>query len=270
MSVRRFVSKSVFTKCNRQQCEPNVAVLLLGWAGANDNQLSKYSEIYENMRISTLRYTASLPATTFMNPIVSPRYIRPLIDDFEKYLDCAPRHVVHLFSMNAVFLLSSLVSLRGSSVMRHFDGIIFDSCPALLCHKSCSYGLDALLPRVLKSNNPAILSFGRSLALCAYDINAAKNNLVALLTGKPEKQNIYQWLSRTITLPKAQLYIYSKHDLVCPHESIRWFHEKQQSERSAHVEFLCFEDSEHVDHYRQHPYLYSSAVRSLLNFVISR
>lgn len=74
-----------------------------------------------------------------------------------------------------------------------------------------------------------------------------------------ERRNLYYRMLSFNDLPKHQLYLYSKGDTLCGYETIEQFHE-EQSKRGNDVNFICFEDSAHVDHGRKYQERYQSAI----------
>ncbi|KAJ1369271.1 hypothetical protein KIN20_030689 [Parelaphostrongylus tenuis] len=63
MKATRKAVSTLVKPCTVSAIFPNsskrTTILLLGWAGARDDHLAKYSQIYENEGFSTLRFTSA-------------------------------------------------------------------------------------------------------------------------------------------------------------------------------------------------------------------
>ena len=63
------------------------------------------------------------------------------------------------------------------------------------------------------------------------------------------------------------MFLYSKNDKVVYHEDIEEMMMRRQ-EVGVHVDSVCWDDSEHVSHFRSHPKEYIDACRDFLAFCL--
>uniref|UniRef100_A0A0M3I534 Transmembrane protein 53 n=1 Tax=Ascaris lumbricoides TaxID=6252 RepID=A0A0M3I534_ASCLU len=248
----------------------NLIVVLIGWAGCKDSYLAKYSAIYERRGITTLRYTVRITNRAMRHAHVPARFTLPMVDALNELIASPARKILfHFFSMNSIFALSSLLASCGPTLMDRAVAAVFDSTPAKY---ATTFGtvLDFTLPQQFPSAGPLMLAAIKYIVLRLNDINEYKNSILSTIDGKPERREIFYWAARCANLPKLQLYIYSRKDAACPHESIRAFCEEQISKRGAKAFTMFCEDSEHVQHLRRYPDLYISTVNEFLDRVISQ
>uniref|UniRef100_A0A914V9J7 Transmembrane protein 53 n=1 Tax=Plectus sambesii TaxID=2011161 RepID=A0A914V9J7_9BILA len=108
-------------------------VFVFGWAGSKDSHIAKYSKIYEDNGLTTIRYVT--PIRWLEGGVPGPDLSRPLLTAFEE-LQAAEREIIfHLFSMNGCIMFSSLWQAleqtpNGSKIKNQLKGIVFDSCPS--------------------------------------------------------------------------------------------------------------------------------------------
>ncbi|VDM37506.1 unnamed protein product [Toxocara canis] len=271
MILGQFPSKCVVTKPALVADKySDLIVVLIGWAGCKDAYLSKYSAIYERRGLTSLRYTVAITSRAMRHAHVPARFTTPMMPALRELLRPPSRKILfHFFSMNSMFALSSLLAAYGPNLMDRAQAAVFDSTPA---EYSSTFGtvLDFTLPQHFPSAGPLTLAAIKYFVLRLNDLNEYKNSILSALDGKPERREIYYWAGRSARLPKQQLYIYSRKDGVCPHESITAFRDDQISRRGATVSTLFFENSEHVQHYRTYPDLYTSTLYKFIDQIISQ
>lgn len=105
-------------------------VLVLGWLGSQDKHLKKYSKIYEDRGLVTLRYTAPVSAL-FFRPSKMWGITRGILDTIDENRLGERPILVHTFSNGGAYcfryLLSMIrsmkrpVEIRGLSIKNFFD-----------------------------------------------------------------------------------------------------------------------------------------------------
>uniref|UniRef100_A0A1B0AB73 Transmembrane protein 53 n=1 Tax=Glossina pallidipes TaxID=7398 RepID=A0A1B0AB73_GLOPL len=104
-------------------------VMLLGWAGCQDRYLMKYSKIYEDRGLMTLRYTAPVDTLFWRRSEMVPigEKILKLVQDMNMH-----RHpiILHIFSNGGAYLYQhiSLATRRNKTPLK-IRGMIIDSAP---------------------------------------------------------------------------------------------------------------------------------------------
>lgn len=273
MAIENFMNRCVVTKgCSptaQMKFAREMIVLLLGWAGAKDTHLAKYSKIYENRGLTTLRYTVVTPKSVWRSLPVSKRLTAPLMPALDSLLEGNSRRILlHMFSMNSVFALSSLLNNYGMMFMDRTSAVVLDSCPALYDTTALAHALDSILPQRFPSlSSPQLTALKFSILGFAH-LNEYKNKFLNAIDGKFERRSYYHWLGLKANLPMLQLYIYSKADVICRHEIITEFREDQVMRRGASAKYLLLEDSSHVEHFRRYEDLYSRTINEFVDSVV--
>lgn len=238
-------------------------VFLFGWAGCQDRYLAKYSEIYEKLGCSIVRYTLPVKRSTSNRHFALHIYERVLnIEEDELNFPI----LFHLFSMNGCSLFSALwqlldISSNGSSVKQMVKGIIFDSCPANVLPWQKA---EAISVATMPSNKVSRYAC-RLLLAGIYSIDRALIWLQSNFESNVYEQNFpYFNLIKIPDLPKLQLYLYSSADTICSAKSIEEF-QVAQLDRSCVIRSQCWNDSPHVEHFRAHTEEYSQLCLDFLN-----
>lgn len=252
--------------------EKKPVILMVGWAGANPKHIDKYIKIYndEGYRVVALCppcYHYSIPNSRvgfYMSPLFRATDSKP--GDFRSFAQCPI--IVHSFSMNGVRGLISFWKWTEAEekpqLRERIKGIIFDSAP------SRPYGKQDATAMVIST--PPIDALERwiseqtRISLLTWYLNLRATLQIPLLAMVPflrSFMSIYYYLQTHITLPRDQLYLYSKADTMIKAKHVEKFIEKQK-EKGNSVTSIDFIDSEHVAHIRTHPEEYRTAC---LNFV---
>jgi len=115
--------------------DPEPVVFLLGWAGCNDEQLARYSRLYETLGCCTVRYTA--PAEyAHLSPSKVPQLAAKLLDLVEDMSMQEAAVFVHAFGNNGASVYRHMTELMHRSqrytdnVLPQFSGVIFDCAPS--------------------------------------------------------------------------------------------------------------------------------------------
>lgn len=74
-----------------------------------------------------------------------------------------------------------------------------------------------------------------------------------------------------LNLPDSQLYLYSKSDQMCSSTAVETFRDIQMNKKQKkNVDFIDFNNSEHVQHGQKHPLVYEVAVQRFAHNIIER
>ncbi|CAJ0583658.1 unnamed protein product, partial [Mesorhabditis spiculigera] len=251
----------------------DILVLILGWAGAADKHLKKYSELYKSYGLSTLRYTAFFDGYNRNIYCLAPTEIDSLLDDFAiVYNKKHVKLIIHSMSMNGIMCLTSLMNCgKFPDVFERTIGIVFDSCPIyenspggyreVLNFQIGNYFGDSYLGQLKKTATMWVL-----LGKKAYDYYEMKfkHNLL----GYELKDMIqYHYLAEHPKIPHRQLYLYSDADIICSSWQIQQFHEKQLH-MGRDVTYRNFVDSPHVEHAKTYPAEYQKLLHDFVFKVI--
>ena len=240
-------------------------VLIIGWANCRQNQVARYSEIYENQGCTTISvslcqlYRGSL---FFESLFVDDTKI--VIDAMKSQLDvCCNRPVfLQLFSLIGPYMYINILHYyyqlakdhvqfaklqkANGEIIPNIRGIVYDSpliepATAKTCANTLSVGV---------TNTTLLSMIGRfSDVVFPYIENETYGICSKLLKRAP------------ILLP--QLYLYSKVDHIAPYKDIVEFIEYQKSIGAA-VKSKMWEDSYHVGHFRKYPKEYENLVISFI------
>ncbi|CAD6184553.1 unnamed protein product [Caenorhabditis auriculariae] len=240
----------------------STVVAVLGWGGATDKQLSRYSKIYQERGFTTVQFTALMQSQG--SGLKNLRETSSLAEALEKQLADGKRLALHLMSMNSICAFVALVQkyphLR---ILDRSDGIFFDSCPIdfnspaniwafknVIDHVNISFLQTCTRPQF------ALYFLWRIFTMVAFikDIylQQAKNML-----GFPGGS--YHFLL-TSNLPKVMAVVYSDADETCPPQTIERFHKAMAARPGAQVEARRFSDTQHVQHLRGQPQEYLGLV----------
>ncbi|XP_050503831.1 transmembrane protein 53-A isoform X2 [Diabrotica virgifera virgifera] len=104
-------------------------ILLFGWAGCQDKYLAKYSQIYEEKGLITLRYTAPIKCLflrRYQMISIGEKLVKLLFDlNFDNH-----PIIIHCFSNGGAFLYQNFsLALEKCPKQLPIKGVIFDSAP---------------------------------------------------------------------------------------------------------------------------------------------
>lgn len=239
-------------------------VLLLGWFGCQDKHLQKYSKIYEDRGITTLRYTAPIDAlllrrSKMMN--IAGEILRTIED--HQLLDRPI--LVHTFSNGGVYCLRHILEvIQNTKSPMKIRGQVLDSGP---CN---TYQLQTFF-NVLKEvfgKDKIHSSFLASLTITFFVVFRVLQfpfeAFRYLVNGKNSwyGYDSYKALMRErILFP--HLFLYSKEDRLMPYKDVEKFAMKRR-EQGADVITHCFKGSDHVSHFLMYPKLYCELIDKFL------
>ncbi|XP_022906425.2 transmembrane protein 53 [Onthophagus taurus] len=238
-------------------------ILLFGWAGCQDKYLSKYSQIYEERGLITLRYTAPVKCLfwkRYQMIQIGQKIVKLLIDlNFESH-----PIVVHCFSNGGAFLYQNFSSaLSKSPKPLQIKGVIVDSAPGKRRLGSLYRAISNIIGGTFWYNLPmSILITIVCSIMWIYEILSS-----LLKPGCSIQSDPFEILKKEKnTWP--QHFIYSKADVLIPYQDIEYFADYRENV-GVNVTRLCYEDSPHVKHYTHNKESYVNSVCNFINKCLS-
>lgn len=245
--------------------ETNVPiVMLLGWAGCQDRYLMKYSKIYEDRGLITVRYTAPVETLFWKRTAMKPigEKILKLIHDMN--FDSHPL-IFHIFSNGGAYLYQHIsLAIRKNKNPIQIRGMIFDSAPGERRMLGLFRAVTAIYGREKRKCNclaAVFITLTLSFMWFVEETYTAFKSL--FMKTEPSQTNPFNDLKNEPN-QFPQLFMYSKGDVVIPYEDIENF-AKYREQRGVDVSKICFEDAEHVKIYTKYPQQYIHCVCSFIN-----
>lgn len=244
-------------------------VMLLGWAGCQDRYLMKYSKIYEDRGLITVRYTAPVDTLFWKRTAMIPIGEKILKLMYDMNFDSHPV-IVHIFSNGGAYLYQHIsLAMRKHKTPIQIRGMIFDSAPGERRILGLYRAVTAIYGKERKkchSVTALIITLTLSIMWFVEETFAAFKSL--FFKSEPVQTNPFSDLKNEAT-QFPQLFVYSKGDVVIPYQDIEKFIKIRQ-ERGVDVSAACFEDAEHVKIYTKYPSQYIHCVCSFINNCLSR
>lgn len=246
-----------------QNEEKNVPiVMLLGWAGCQDRYLMKYSKIYEERGLITVRYTAPIDTLFWKRSEMVPigEKILKLIQDMN--FDAHPI-IFHIFSNGGAFLYQHInIAVVKHNCPLQVRGVIFDSAPGERRMLGLYRAITAIYGRDKRCNCFTAIFITLTLSLMWFveeSFAAFKNFFVksTFVHASP----FCELKNEANKFP--QLFLYSKGDVVIPYKDVEKFIGLRR-DQGIEVSSVRFEDAEHVKIYIKYPEQY---VQSVCNFI---
>ncbi|CAG9772329.1 unnamed protein product [Ceutorhynchus assimilis] len=235
-------------------------ILLFGWAGCKDKYLAKYSQIYEEKGLITLRYTAPVK-WLFMRKkpmsAIGEKLVKLLFElNFENH-----PIFVHCFSNGGAFVYQNFsYALDLQEKPLELKGVIFDSAPG----KRRVTTLFRALTAILEGN--IIYSISMSLILTTFLSVMWFYEVISIQFFPKESvhsNNPFEFLKgEKVRCP--QLFIYSENDDLIPHTDVESFANHRQ-DLGAKVTRICYQNSLHVKHLPENRKSYVSSVFQFIN-----
>ncbi|KAI6196140.1 hypothetical protein M3Y94_01073900 [Aphelenchoides besseyi] len=231
-------------------------IVFLGFGGARDNVMEKYSNIYVDQNYARARFSPEFPKA---NSLVAYRPHAEFLYDqlHEKCPQLESRPIIfHMFSQTGVRIFVSLWDLiaakNGRLKNSQTRGLIFDSCPADVQ----PYHVGKTLARV----NYPLKKYSRLHHYAAFVIATAVLQLhrfgillEALRDPKARSRHFaFERLKELDNLPNKQMYLYAENDDLCMAKEIRQY-AKKQKDSGVEVTEQCWPDSGHCRHYVRYP-----------------
>ncbi|XP_018565393.1 transmembrane protein 53 [Anoplophora glabripennis] len=233
-------------------------ILLFGWAGCQDKYLAKYSQIYEEKGLITLRYTAPVKCLflkRYQMITIGEKLVKLLIDlNFDSH-----PIIIHCFSNGGAFLYQNFsLALEKCPKPIPIKGVIFDSAPG----KRRILSLFRAISAILGGN--VFYNFSMSLLMTMFLSMIWLYEVIsnAICPKSTFQSNPLENLkNEKNTWP--QHFIYSKNDDLIPHTDIEYFADYRKK-LGVDVTTLCYETSLHVKHLAENR---ESYVKSVYNFI---
>ncbi|KAB0791427.1 hypothetical protein PPYR_03227 [Photinus pyralis] len=237
--------------------EKTPIVILFGWAGCQDRYLRKYSQLYEEWGLITLRYCAPVKFILWKrNELrkIGERIVKLLVDmNFESH-----PVVVHCFSNGGAFLYHNFVlALRHAPKPIKVKGVIFDSGPGPRRFVSLYRAISAIISGNVIYNF-VIAALLTSFLIVVWECEILKSYFV----NDDYQSDPIEYLK--IEDNKCpQYFIYSKADKLIFYEDVENFINIRRN-NGVDVSVLTFDDSPHVKHYAHYKNEYSEGVNNFL------
>ncbi|KAI9577073.1 hypothetical protein GQX74_011153 [Glossina fuscipes] len=239
-------------------------VMLLGWAGCQDRYLMKYSKIYEDRGLMTIRYTAPVDTLFWRRSEMVPigEKILKLVQDMNMH-----KHpiILHIFSNGGAYLYQhiSLATRRNKTPLK-IRGMIIDSAPGERRILGLYRAVTAIYGRERKKCHcltAVIITLTLSFMWFAEEAYSAFKSL--FVKTEPIQTNPFNDLKNEPN-EFPQLFLYSKGDAVIPYTDIEKFIKIRQ-EQGVEVNSICFDDAEHVKIFTKYPSKYVQYVCNFIN-----
>lgn len=231
-------------------------IVILGWNNSQHKYLAKYSEMFEKRGYDTLCSTAN-PFNTFFRSGSKVKQTAHQILDVLLEMNCSNRPVfLYAFSNGGGAIFFQLTEALSTPESKYFDkikvaGSIFDSFPVVPEMKSVKIVQKTITGYI---GNPIV----RWLVWHGLGISIPLMILI--------DPNIKRYMSSITNSPikNDQLVLFSKTDPFAPPEDIEHFINERRK-RGVHVVAKCWEKSQHVNHYREHPDEYPMIVYDFID-----
>lgn len=233
-------------------------ILLFGWAGCQDKYLAKYSQIYEEKGLITLRYTAPVKCLfwkRYQMVKIGERLVKLLIDlNFDNH-----PIIIHCFSNGGAFLYQNFsLAMKNSPKSLSICGVIFDSAPGRRRMLSLFRAISAIIGGNIVYNFSMSIIMTMFLSMIwIYEVISNSIFPHPIFQTDP-LENLKDESNRW-----PQHFIYSKADTLIPYTDIEYFANYRKS-LGVDVTTLCFESSLHVKHLATNRDCY---INSVYNFI---
>nr|CAI5866675.1 unnamed protein product [Callosobruchus analis] len=234
-------------------------ILLFGWAGCRDKYLAKYSQIYEEKGLITLRYTAPVKCLflkRYQMISIGERLVKLLID---LNFDTHPI-IIHIFSNGGAFLYQNFaLAMDKSDRNIMVKGVIFDSAPGKRRVSSLFRAISAILGGNVFYNYTVSLIMTMFLSMIwFYEVISNTIHPKTTFQSNP-LENLKNEKNRC-----PQLFIYSKNDDLIPHTDIEYFADWRRK-LGVDVTTVCYDRSLHVKHLAENRENYVKTVYNFIN-----
>ncbi|XP_063697883.1 transmembrane protein 53-A-like [Culicoides brevitarsis] len=215
-------------------------VLLLGWLGCQDKHLKKYSKIYEDRGMTTLRYTVPGDALFVWRPKMT-RISKSILRTLEEENLTKNPLIVHVFSNGGAYAFKYISDeMKNSQLELDIRGQIFDSAP---CGAGALGNFYHVLKEIIGKDKIYSSLVASSLIFGVICIQILKYPFQAYLADKNPYEGLLQDQRNF-----PQLFLYSKEDKLMPFEDVEKFI-KARKKLGIDVTSNCFNGSPHVSHY---------------------
>ncbi|KAI8115078.1 hypothetical protein FF38_10896 [Lucilia cuprina] len=239
-------------------------VMLLGWAGCQDRYLMKYSKIYEDRGLITVRYTAPVDTLFWKRKEMMPIGEKILKLIYDMNFDSHPV-IFHIFSNGGAYLYQHIsLAIRKHKTPLQVRGMILDSAPGERRMLGLYRAVTAIYGKERKKCHcitAIIITLTLGIMWFVEETFAAFKSL--FVKTEPIQTNPFNDLKNEPN-EYPQLFLYSKGDVVIPYTDIEKFINIRQ-QQGVDVNSICFEDAEHVKIYTKYPTQYIHCVCNFIN-----
>uniref|UniRef100_A0A1I8Q7G4 Transmembrane protein 53 n=1 Tax=Stomoxys calcitrans TaxID=35570 RepID=A0A1I8Q7G4_STOCA len=239
-------------------------VMLLGWAGCQDRYLMKYSKIYEDRGLITVRYTAPVDTLFWKRREMFPIGEKILKLIYDMNFDSHPV-IFHLFSNGGAYLYQHIsLAIRKHRTPLQVRGMILDSAPGERRMLGLYRAVTAIYGKERKKCHcvtAIIITITLGIMWFVEETFSAFKSL--FVKTEPIQTNPFHDLKNEPN-EYPQLFLYSKGDVVIPHTDVEHFINIRQ-QQGVDVTSVCFEDAEHVKIYTKYPQQYIQCVCNFIN-----
>jgi hypothetical protein len=270
-------------------------VVLIGWWGAEPPQMEKYAAIYTDMQCATLTGVANNRAILTKDDEALRQYAQKGLIDVSRLLQENNKLPVifHMFSNGGGFVWEQMERLLEhpdnqnylhsnqsgekidteatplhsntnlSLVRKNVRGQIFDSCPVYPTMKTAMAVLE--LSGIAKQS--LLLLVVLKVRMLIFFVLESMRNFVC----RKNHRLIGYWNQLLNSdLCGHQAFIYSTSDTATDPSHLQEFIATRQQQPDAKISVLKLQDSEHVQHFRQHPYLYTQFVQKFVRELLQQ
>ncbi|XP_030377077.1 transmembrane protein 53 [Scaptodrosophila lebanonensis] len=237
-------------------------VMLLGWAGCQDRYLMKYSKIYEERGLITVRYTAPVDTLFWKRSEMVPigEKILKLIQDMN--FDAHPL-IFHIFSNGGAYLYQHInLAMHKHNSPLQVRGVIFDSAPGERRMLGLYRAITAIYGRQKRCNCLTALAITITLSIMWFVEEAFAAFKSLFVKSTPLHASPFYELKNEAN-KNPQLFLYSKSDVVIPYRDVEKFI-RIRRDQGVDVSSVCFDDAEHVKIYQHYPKQY---IQCVCNFI---
>ncbi|KAM7353337.1 transmembrane protein 53 isoform 1-T3 [Cochliomyia hominivorax] len=239
-------------------------VMLLGWAGCQDRYLMKYSKIYEDRGLITVRYTAPVDTLFWKRKEMMPIGEKILKLIYDMHFDSHPV-IFHIFSNGGAYLYQHIsLAIRKHKTPLQVRGMILDSAPGERRMLGLYRAVTAIYGKERKKCHcitAIIITLTLGIMWFVEETFAAFKSL--FVKTDPIQTNPFNDLKNEPN-EYPQLFLYSKGDVVIPYTDIEKFINIRQ-QQGVDVNSICFEDAEHVKIFTKYPTQYIHCVCNFIN-----
>jgi len=253
---------------------PPPLTLLFGWAGSNDKNLAKYSNIYLNQGCTTAQMT--LPTSHIFRVTEEvPEVMSEVVDQLEEVGIRERPLLVHCLSDTGIMCYQGLqLATRGKLDVR---GVVWDSCPGPRPEITIPRVAALLAVNWYCARKDGLNSTDAAVSSYRLLIERGWPNLLRRLHGKQLELSVIQgvWAGHfgrdhfQLHKEVAELFLYSNSDYYLPQKYLESEVLEKRRREGARFSATRFSGSAHVQHLRKHPAKYEAAVVDFLKRTMS-
>lgn len=239
-------------------------VCLLGWAGARDSNLRKYSKIYSDLGYHTIRFSPSFKLTFYESEQEHKKHAYEFLNLLVQLKLTDSQLLFHFFSNASGFIIYQHVlnELKKQDSLYEFvgrnqSGVIFDSTPGWPPSEffQFSNSVYTLMPQKgVKEYTLAVLFVLFFKGYCFFQF------------GNDYYSKFFQTLLNDQRDNIPTLFVYSKIDKLVAFYNIEQFIKERKSKLpNLYIKSVSFDDAEHVMIYQKYPIDYLKLIKQHLS-----